>query len=125
MLGLTYADLLPFAPGLTPEQAVVLIRGVSARISEKVPCIADLTANDAARDIVLAAVLRRYTAAGGLVTSQKVGDVEVHIDTAAAGRLLLDSELAELQALCGSASTYGPVGSFPDPLDWPDPVERY
>ena len=124
-MDLTYLDLLPFAPGLTEDQARILIRGVTARVAEKVPCISALTGNEAVRDILLAAVLRRFVAGGGLVTSQKVGDVQITMDSANSGRLLLDSELAELQAMCGSTSSYGPVGSFPDALDWPDPVERF
>ena len=122
-MDLTYDDLLPFAPSLTAEQAGILIRGVTAWVAQKVPCILTLTSTEAVRDILMAAVLRRYQAGGGLVTSQKVGEVQITMDTAAGGRLLLDSELAELQAICGS-STAGPLYSFPDAKDWPDPLER-
>jgi|SRR6478752_6171301 len=125
-MDLTYADLLPFAPTLTVEQADLLIRGVTARVAQKVPCILTLTGNDAARDILLVAVLRRHVANGGLVTSQRVGEVQIDIEHTAgtvAGRLLTSAELEELQALCGSAA-YGPQYSFPDAQDWPDPVER-
>lgn len=123
-MDLTYDDLLPFAPSLTAERADILIRGVTARVAQKVPCILALAATDAVRDILMAAVLRRYQAGGGLVTSQKVGEVQITMDTATSGRLLLDSELAELQAMCGAVSTGGPLYSFPDARAWPDPLER-
>ena len=124
-MDLTYDDLLPFAPSMTADQATILIRGVTARVAEKVPCILSLTDNQAVRDILMAAVLRRFQAGGGLVTSQKVGDIQITMDTATSGRLLLDSELSELQAMCGAASTSGPLYAFPEAHDWPDPVERW
>lgn len=123
-MDLTYADLLPFAPSLTVEQADILIRGVTARVAAKVPCLLALTDMEAVRDILMAAVLRRYQAGGGLITQQKVGEVQITMDKDAGGRLLLDSELAELQAMCGPAvSMVGPLYAFPDARAWPDPVE--
>lgn len=121
-----YDDLLPFAPNLTEAQAEILIRGVTARIAGRVPCILDpsFAAADAVRDILIAAILRRHQSLGGLVTQQKVGEVQVTLDKDATGRLLLDSELAELQAMCSAASLSGPSYAFPDARDWPDPVER-
>jgi hypothetical protein len=126
-VNLTYGDLLPFAPDLTEEQGYILIRGVVARAALVAPCILEsgFAAVDAARDILIAAVLRRHLAGGGIVTQQTVGNVSVTLDKDAAGRLLLESEDAELRAMCsGAVVTYGPLSCFPAAQDWPDPVER-
>lgn len=122
-MDLTYDDLLPFAPSLTAEQADILIRGVTARVAQKVPCILALAATDAVRDILMAAVLRRYQAGGGLVTEAQIGSVRIKRD-APTSAILDSSEIAELQAMCGASATSGPLYSFPVAQCWPDPVER-
>lgn len=126
-ISLTWGDLLPFAPSLTVDQADILIRGVMARVAVRVPCILDLTDEgkvNAARDILMEAVLRRAFG-GGMVSSQRIGEIQVSIDRETAAKLLLDSDIAELQAICaGTVATVGPVYSMPAARDWPDPVER-
>jgi hypothetical protein len=130
VIELTRQDLLPFAPSITEEQAQPLIAGTLARAAIKAPCILDdaFAYQDAAKDILMAAVLRRFMATGGAVTKAAVGSVSIEYAGATDGGLS-SGDILELQEMCRQqagtiASAPACDYSFPVASDWPDPVER-
>lgn len=128
---LAVPDVLPFAPSIDEAQAIQLITGTLARAAQYAPCILDasFTANEAAKDIILAGVLRRVRTAGGVVTTSTIGTCSITVDNRSlVGGLFMASEISELQSLCraslGDIATAVPHFSMPDPPgDWQDPAQ--
>lgn len=104
---ITPADLTPFAD-IDPAKAQAMIDDAMARAELVAPCIVsdDFTHAAAAKAIIRGAVLRWNDAGTGALQSQNVGPFGQTLDTRAARKgMFLLSELDELKALCGSAST--------------------
>lgn len=127
-------DLLPFSPDLPADQAYPLIRGVMARTALFAPAIleADFAYGDAAKDLLVVAILRRYRSAGGAVSTETIGPYSVTVDNSALaqGGLYTKDEMDEWARIVrlSSAALSGvtaPTFAFPAaPVAWPDPVRR-
>jgi hypothetical protein len=125
-------DVLAFTSDIDHDQAVLLIQGTLARAAVYAPCILDaaFTGTAAAKDIVLAGVLRRHQTAGGVVTTSTIGSTSITVDNRAliAG-VFLASEIEELQRLCrvfsDSIGLVQPAYFFQDAPKWPDPIPTW
>lgn len=126
-------DITVFVPGVDPGQAGALITGALARAAVLAPCIQDLEFpyEDAAKAIIVEAILRRIETGAGALSLQQAGPFQQAIDTRTSPReLYWPGEVLELQRLCAEASTDTtdnagalPEGYFPPPpASWPDPA---
>lgn len=122
-------DVLVFLPDADTAQVDALVTGALARAALVAPCIleADFDYEDAARGIIIDAILRRMETGAGALSMQQAGPFQQAMDTRTSPReLYWPGEIVELQRLCATASTSGgalPSGNFPTTADWPDAVE--
>ena len=101
----TSVDLEPFAPGINPSKAQLMIADALARAVQVAPCITedDFPHADAAKAVIRGAILRWHTSGAGEVTSEQMGPFSRTVDTRqGSGSLFRPSEITELQALCAS-----------------------
>lgn len=97
-------DLAPFAV-IDEAKAQAMVTDALALAARVAPCITsdEFTEVAAARAILRGAVLRWHEAGSGAFQSQTAGPFAVTHDTRQARRSMFwPSEIAELQALCGS-----------------------
>lgn len=118
------------AANVSEDLAEELITGVLARASRYAPCITSgaLSANDAAaaKDIIVAAIVRRYTSgAGGFKRETTTVDGVTRTkeaDLTRTGSLFSKGDIAELQDMCSKSGADMPESkprySFPD-ADFP------
>src|SRR4051812_4146712 len=127
------ADISVFVPGIDPGKADALITGALARAALLAPCIQDdeFPYEDAAKAIIVDAILRRIETGAGALSLQQAGPFQQAIDTRTSPReLYWPGEVLELQRLCAEADADGdtsggalPVGYFPAGAEtWPDPA---
>ena len=114
-------DLKPFAPGLDPAQAAIMITDALALAAEVAPCITDsgFTKGAAAKAIIRGAILRWNDAGSGASVQLGAGQFQQTIDTRQKRRgMYWPSEITDLQKLCqtgkGQAFT---IDTYP-----PEPV---
>ena len=101
---LTLDDLLPFAPGIDPGKAMVMIEDAIATAALIAPCIVeDSFSNDAAAKAILRAAILRWNDAGsGAVTQVSAGSFQQTIDNRSPRKSMFwPSEVTDLQKLCG------------------------
>lgn len=106
-------DIRVYAPGASEDLVEDLIRGTLARAAIFAPCI--LTAGftgasaDAARDIIVGAIVRSIEAGSGAVTTMTAGPHSKTVDTTKPRTSRFTAaEKAELRSLCGLT----PGGAF-------------
>lgn len=98
-------DLEPFAPGIDPVKAQLMVGDALARAAQVSPCIneADFPYVDAAKAVIRRAVLRWHSAGSGAAVTETVGPFGRTMDTRQPDRSLFwPAEISELQALCTS-----------------------
>lgn len=108
-VSVTPADLVPFAD-IPADKAAAMIADALGMAKAVAPCILqdDFAYPDAAKAIIRGAILRWFAADSGAVTTQQAGPYQQVIDSnTRRNGLYWPSEIAQLQALCGtSASSY-------------------
>lgn len=107
------SEVLVYAPGASVDLVEDLIRGTLARAATFAPCI--LTSGftgvkaDAARDILIGAIVRSIEGGSGAITTLTAGPHSKTVDTTKPRRArFTTAEQAELRALCGLT----PGGAF-------------
>lgn len=126
-VSITVGDVKVFVPGAEDGQVSALITGAVARATEIAPCLAsdDFDKEDAAKAIIVEAIVRRLEAGAGSLSLQQAGPFQQAIDTRTSPRTLFwPAEIVELQSLCAAAQQgVGggalPEGRFGDPVDLP------
>ncbi|WP_343466358.1 hypothetical protein AAI421_14485 [Rhodococcus aetherivorans] len=100
---LTIDDLLPFAPGIDPGKAQIMIEDAIATAAEVAPCILEdtFTKDAAAKAILRGAILRWHDSGSGAVVSQAAGPFSQTVDNRVQRRAMFwPSEITDLQKLC-------------------------
>lgn len=113
------ADLQVGDPSITEEKAAWLISSAMARAAQHAPCIVQLefTKTEAAKAIIVDAILRRAQSGSGALQSGQIGSGSWTFDTRTPRMLFWPAEITELQSLCAASSVpvgdEGPLFSFP------------
>lgn len=127
------SDLTP-DDGSNDEAVLSLIRSTLARATRLAPCVADTTIADgtkaALRGVLGDVIRRRWTVrkapvTPGVTTTKTIGNRSYSVNGGSGASVLFQpDDIAELQAICTSASTTAlaattPVWSFPPARPWP------
>lgn len=114
----TAEDVALLAPGVSAGQAEAMIRAVTARAVRVAPCLTreDLSEADseAARAVILDAVVRWASTGGGSVQSQTAGPYGYTVDTRQDRQgAFLRAEFEDLQGICaGMTGAYSEAFSI-------------
>ena len=118
----------PACKKIDEDLAEELIKGTMARAARYAPCITSptFTDADAAKDILVGAIVRRYASgAGGFRRETTTVDGVTHTkeaDTSRSASLFTRADVAELQDMCAKSGSDMPESkprySFPD-ADFP------
>lgn len=123
MITIDPGDLLTLRPSLDVATASIMIQGAIARAAQIAPCILTdtFTGGDAAKAIILDALVRRADAGGGgVLTQQSAGPFSQSVDTRTAVNLFTAQERADLAGLCGAAGRARTI--FTAPVSAVDPL---
>jgi hypothetical protein len=105
-VAITTADVQVYAPGTSAQLVDDLIRGTLSRAAFFAPCIlqSSFTGSraDAARDIIIGAIVRAIEGGSGAVTTLTAGPHSKTVDTTRPRRSrFTQAEKSELRSLCG------------------------
>lgn len=111
---ITPADLAPYAT-IAEDKAQSMITGALARAALKAPCIAkaDFQHTEAAKAVIIEAILRWNDAGTGAVTQNVAGPFQQTVDTTVRRRgLFTPSEIEELEEMCRETNAPGKAWSY-------------
>ena len=122
----TAGDVLAIDQTIGEERAAAMLKLIMAKVFVAAPCLRSITDQDtidAVKAIVVPAVVRWAAVPAGMDVDQHAGPFSSTAKTP--GLLLWQSELTELQALCGMQQATGGASRarFPRARRYPDPVE--
>jgi hypothetical protein len=103
---ITIDDLTPFAPGIPQDKADAMIKDAMAMARLIAPCIddVDFAYADQAEAIIKGAIIRWHESGQGVLTGRTALGFSQTLDTRIPRRsMYLDSEIADLKALCSVA----------------------
>lgn len=108
-------DLITLRPKLDVATASLMIQGAIARAAQIAPCLLadEFTQEDAARAIILDALVRRADTSGGVVTQQTAGPFSQSVDSRSTTNLFTAQERADLAALCGGGAAARTIDTAP------------
>lgn len=118
---------LGFIQNLDTARALWVISSTVSRAAQLAPCIlsGDLPDGEAeaAKAVLLDAIVRRYENTPGLNRTRQAGDLTESADATKLPVLFWPSEITELQNICRGVSAAtpspGPLFSFADAPPWP------
>lgn len=117
MLTITPDELRALRPSIDVTTAAAAIRSAIGRAVSIAPCLVTLTDEDrleAARSIVLDALVRRIDGGSGVVTQQTAGPFGQSIGATSLANLFTAQERADLRGLCGSAGRARTISTAPE-----------